>query len=131
MAKNESFAFETTLSTKTYKEKIEYAKQKGYTVTLIYFWLQNIELAKERVKIRVFEGGHNIQPEIIERIYIKGIKNLFDLYLPVVHGALLFDNSFGKPLLIAQKTIEGGLIIYEENKFNEIKKYYDHSKRTK
>ena len=62
----------------------------------MFFWLQSIELAKERVKIRVSEGGHNIEPEIIERRYIKGIKNLFDIYLPIIDGALIFDNSEGK-----------------------------------
>lgn len=50
---NESFAFETTLSTKSYKNKIIEAKEKGYTTTLLFFWLRNIDLAKERVKIRV------------------------------------------------------------------------------
>jgi predicted ABC-type ATPase len=90
---NESFAFETTLSTKSYKQKIINAKQNGYTITLLFFWLQSIELAKERVRIRVLEGGHNIAPEIIERRYYKGIKNLFEIYLPIVDGALIFDNS--------------------------------------
>jgi len=77
LKENQSFAFETTLSAKSYKNKIRNAKEKGYTVTLLFFWLQNVELAKERVKIRVSEGGHNIEPEVIERRYINGIKNLF------------------------------------------------------
>lgn len=98
----ESFAFETTLATRSHKKKIELAKRKGYSITLLFFWLQNIELAKERVKIRVSEGGHNIEPGVIERRYIKGIRNLFDIYLPVVDNALIFDNSFTKPLLIAK-----------------------------
>lgn len=70
---NKSFAFETTLATKSYKSKIIDAKVKGYTVTLLFFWLQNVELAKERVKVRVSEGGHNIEPNIIERKYFNGI----------------------------------------------------------
>ena len=71
LKENESFAFETTLSTRSYKNTVEYAKQNGYTVTLLFFWLQNIELAKERVRIRVSEGGHNIEPDVIERRYIR------------------------------------------------------------
>jgi predicted ABC-type ATPase len=82
--KEENFAFETTLSTKTYKQKIQFAKQNGYNTTLLFFWLQNTELAKERVKIRVNEGGHNIPKDVIERRYINGIKNLFDIYLELV-----------------------------------------------
>jgi predicted ABC-type ATPase len=41
LSKNENFAFETTLSTKSYKSKINEAKYKGYRVTLLFFWLQN------------------------------------------------------------------------------------------
>jgi len=127
---NESFAFETTLSTISYKNKIIEAKQNNYTATLLFFWLKNVELAKERVKIRVSEGGHNIESDIIERRYIKGIINLFEIYLPIVDGALIFDNSFGKPELLASKIVDEQLKIIEENKFNELKRYYDNSRKT-
>jgi len=82
LKENESFAFETTLSTRSYRNKIIQAKKQGYTITLLFFWLNNIELAKERVKTRVKEGGHNIPENVIERRYFKGIFNLFDIYLP-------------------------------------------------
>jgi predicted ABC-type ATPase len=118
---NQSFAFETTLSTKSYKSKILEAKEKGYTVTLLFFWLQNVELAKARVKMRVSEGGHNIEPEIIERRYFRGIENLFKIYLPIVDGAIIFDNSNGKHELLAEKTVDGQLNIIDSNKFNELK----------
>lgn len=124
---DENFAFETTLSTKSYKNKIDEAREKGYRITLLFFWLQNIELAKERVKIRVFEGGHNIEPDVIERRYIRGIKNLFDIYLPIVDGALIFDNSEGKHELLADKQIDGLLSIVNQEKFNLLKKYYDNN----
>jgi predicted ABC-type ATPase len=122
---NESFAFETTLSTKSYRNKIVEAKENGYRVTLLFFWLQNIELAKERVKIRVSEGGHNIEPEIIERRYTKGIKNLFDIYLPIVDGALIFDNSQGRHELLADMRIDGQLNIVNPEKFTLLKDHYD------
>jgi predicted ABC-type ATPase len=71
--------------------------------------------------------GHNIEPQVIERRYYKGIKNLFDIYLPIVDGAFIFDNSLGKHQLLAQKLVNGQLTIINENKFNELKIYYDHS----
>jgi predicted ABC-type ATPase len=125
LSENENFAFETTLSSKSYKNKIVEAKKKGYRVTLLFFWLQNTELAKERVKTRVFEGGHNIKPDVIERRYIRGIKNLFDVYLPIVDGALIFDNSEGKHELLADKQIDGILNIVNQKKFNLLKRYYE------
>lgn len=122
---NENFAFETTLSTKSYRNKLLQAREKGFTITLLFFWLQNVELAKERVRIRVVEGGHNIDSQIIERRYYKGIENLFDIYLPIVDGALIFDNSEGKPELIAEKTIDSELIIIDNFKFKALKNHYD------
>lgn len=127
LKENESFAFETTLSTRSYKRKIQEAKEKGYTVTLLFFWLQNTVLAKERVKIRVSEGGHNIESEVIERRYQRGIINLFEIYLPIVDGAFIFDNSQGKHELLAQKMVDEQLTIIDKAKFNKLKKYYDHS----
>lgn len=90
LRENESFAFETTLSTKSYKQKILQAKRQGYTVTLLFFWLNNIELAKQRVRTRVIEGGHNIPEDVIERRYLKGIYNLFDIYLPTNRWSINF-----------------------------------------
>lgn len=123
----ENFALETTLATKIYRIKIEEAKRNGYLVTLLFFWLQNVELAKERVKVRVQEGEHHIDNDIIERRYIRGIKNLFDIYLPIVDGALLFDNSAGKHELLAQKTADGLLTIMDSVKFDKLKSVYDNS----
>ena len=116
----ESFAFETTLATKSYRNKIKEAKQKGFNVTLLFFWLQNVELAKERVKIRVTEGGHDIETNVIERRYKNGIKNLFNIYLPITDGALIFDNSLGKHELLAEKTVDGKLAIINKAKFKQL-----------
>lgn len=127
---NESFAFETTLSTRSYKNKIIAAKTKGYTVMLIFFWLQSVELARERVKTRVAEGGHNIAPDVIERRYIKGIKNLFDIYLPLMDDLFIFDNSDGNHELILQKTVDKRMTVFNEQKLNQLRKYYDHSRKT-
>jgi predicted ABC-type ATPase len=125
LAAGKTFAFETTLATRSYKPKIEEAKQQGYQVILLFFWLNNVELAKERVKTRVAEGGHNIEPDVIERRYVKGIYNLFDLYMPIVDQASIFDNSVETPKLIAKKASDTEIEIIDEYKFNQLKQYYD------
>jgi len=121
LKENKSFAFETTLATRSYKTKILNAKKQGYTTSLLFFWLDNIELAKERVRTRVLEGGHDIPENVIERRYIRGIKNLFEIYLPIVDRTLIFDNSYGKHELIAK--INAETTIYDKQKFNALKKY--------
>jgi predicted ABC-type ATPase len=128
MKSNGNFAFETTLATKSYKPKILFAQEKGYNVTLLFFWLQNVELAIERVRIRVKEGGHNIETEIITRRYVNGIKNLFNIYLPLADEVMIFDNSEIKYELIADKTIDSEINILNQTKFNQLKnKYIDNA----
>lgn len=46
-----------------------------------------------RVKSRVKQGGHSIEEEVIKRRYFKGIKNLINLYLPLVNTVAVFDGS--------------------------------------
>ena len=125
LKKGVSFSFETTLSTKSYRGLILKAKEQGYKVTLLYFWLQTIELAKERVKTRVLEGGHDIPEDVIERRYERGIKNLFDIYMDIVDAVLIFDNSFGKHQLIAQTNNFNKFVIIEEMKFSQLKSYFN------
>jgi len=119
---NQDFSFETTLSTKSFLNTIEKAKSKGYYVTLIFFWLESIELAKDRVRKRVMEGGHNIESDVIERRYKAGIKNLFKLYCSKVDSLLIYDNSKAESQLIAEKVIEDDLFtIHNSQKFNALK----------
>lgn len=122
---NQNFAFETTLSTKSHKNRIFEAKEKGFNTILIFFWLQSIKLAKERVKVRVQEGGHDVDPILIERRYKKGIINLFDIYLPIIDEALIIDNSSGKPVLIAEKSETGDLHVTDADRFNKLKRVYE------
>lgn len=120
----ENFAFETTLATKSYRSKIIAAKEKGYNISLVYFWLQNVELAIERVKSRVLEGGHDIAGDIIKRRYINGIKNLFNIYIPLVDEAMIYDNSEGIHDLIAIKSLESELTVLNEIKYKSLRDYY-------
>jgi len=99
------------------------AKESGYQVTLLFFWLQNHELAIERVKTRVLEGGHNIEPDIIKRRYFRGLKNLFELYFNLPDNIMIFDNSDEMPELIAEKSNNSELRILNIIKYNQMKQH--------
>lgn len=73
MDDNVDFAFETTLSTRSYVPLIKKAQQKEYVVTLLFFWLNSSELAKQRVAKRVSNGGHNIPADVIDRRYTRNL----------------------------------------------------------
>ena len=125
LQKGETFAFETTLATKSYKQKIEWAQANGYEVTLLFFWLDSPNMAKKRVAQRVAEGGHSIPSETIERRYYNGIANLFAIYIDMVDICYIFDNSEGRKELIAQKERHKDIVIYNNDKFNLMKNNYE------
>jgi predicted ABC-type ATPase len=127
----ENFAFETTLALKGYRSMILEAQANNYHVTLLFFWLKSVELAIQRVKIRVEEGGHHIEKEIIERRYKNGIVNLFKLYLPIVDSTMIFDNSEGKHDMIAEKRKDREIEVLNEDKFAELKQYFHETERKK
>lgn len=117
------FSFETTLSAKSFVNVIKEAHEKGYFISLVFFWLNSKELAIERVKTRVSEGGHNIPVDIIKKRYDAGIKNLFKLYIPVCDYWLLIDNSLGNLDVIAEGSKQEKLNLLNELIWEKINIY--------
>jgi predicted ABC-type ATPase len=96
------FAIETTLSSRNYLLKVPEWKKQGYQVIMVYFWLINPELALERINDRVKKGGHSVSNDIVLRRYYRGIKNLFDYFIPVCDYWLIVDNSTEIPVIICE-----------------------------
>lgn len=120
---NVSFSIETTLATRSYFNLVEQAHQQGYLVTLLYFWLSSPELAVQRVAERVSKGGHDIPTDIIHRRYQLGIKNLFNIYMPIVDAWMMVDNSLLPREIIAKGGLSQSIDIHNAYKFNIIKSY--------
>jgi predicted ABC-type ATPase len=99
-AGSESFAFETTLSGRTYAQMIPEWHKVGYRIKLVYLRLPDVQTAIERVKNRVRQGGHNVPEQIIRRRYEKGWYNFQHLYKRLVDAWVLFDNSSPRPKLL-------------------------------
>jgi predicted ABC-type ATPase len=121
IANKKDFAFETTLATKSYVNTIKRAKQKGYQIVLVYFWLDSVSLAIERVRIRVHDGGHNIPEPVIIRRYFSGLSNLFNLYIPICDYWMIFDNSTAPSELVAEGYSSGEMEIINPETFEKIK----------
>lgn len=115
------FAFETTLSGKSYATLLNELKKKGYGIHLFFLWIPSPELAIARIKDRVAEGGHNVPAEDVRRRFIRGVHNFFSLYEPLVDSWMLFDNSRAKPVLIAKRR-NGRIEAIDEDLFKIIKK---------
>lgn len=100
--KNDSFAFETTLSGRSYARHIPRWQLDGYLVKLFFLRLESPELAIARVQQRVREGGHNIPEHIIRRRFLSGLNNFENLYKSLVNEWALYDNSSSEPVLIEE-----------------------------
>ncbi len=108
------FAFETTLSGKSYVSLLTDLKAKGYSLHLFFLWIPTPELAIARIKDRVAEGGHYVPAEDVRRRFVRGISNFFALYEPLLDSWMLFDNSKAKPVLISKRRNGHREVVNEE-----------------
>lgn len=121
-SQQKSFVIETTLATKSYVPFIADCKQKGYKIVLLYFWLNDYELAISRVEKRVKMGGHNIPTDVIERRYNAGIRNLINLYIPICDEWNVYDNSPSPAVKIASGVFNNEINIANFEGWNFINK---------
>ncbi len=88
-----SFAFETTLASRSFVSRLTALRQSCYEVTIVILWLASAELAISRVQERVRSGGHHVPEDIVRRRYNRGLENFFRLYRQVCHDWRFYDNS--------------------------------------
>lgn len=119
--RGEDFAIETTLATRSLKRTITHAHEQGYSVTILYFWLNSPELAVERVRARVAAGGHNIPEQVIRRRYTAGLHYFFNVYRALADRWILADNS-KIPFKVVAEGWKGILNIKDEEIYSTIEK---------
>jgi predicted ABC-type ATPase len=118
--RRDDFCIETTLATRALIKMVRTAQQKGYYVTVLYFWLNSPELAIRRVAARVTAGGHDIAEETIRRRYSVGLNYLFHYYMQVCDKWILADNS-DPPFQIVAEGTRKGLAIRDMGRYKIIR----------
>jgi predicted ABC-type ATPase len=98
--RREDFAFETTLSGRTYVPLIRSIRTSGYRVHVFYLWIPNTEMALARIRDRVEGGGHDVPATDVRRRYRRTLRNLFLLYRRELDSLHFFDNSIPDPRLV-------------------------------
>lgn len=87
-----SFNQETTLSGKSIIKNIKIAKEKGFYIVMNYIGVESVQIAKERVRLRVSKGGHGISDGAIERRYVDSLNNLNDV-IEICDEINIYDNT--------------------------------------
>ena len=98
--RRDSFAFETTLSGRRYARMIPRWQGMSYRIKLVFLYLKDVEIAVERVRVRVRQGGHSVPEDVIRRRYEAGRKNFQQVYKRLADTWVLYDNSGERPLLL-------------------------------
>ena len=114
LALRRDFAFESTLSGRTYAKMLREARAAGYEVRLCYLWLPNVAISLSRVRQRVRKGGHDVPKADLRRRFLPSLRNFFSLYLPLADEALLFNAAGSPPKLIARWQGRTALLIEPE-----------------
>lgn len=113
------FGFETTLAGRSQAFLLKELRTHGYRIHLFFLWLPDLELALNRIRDRVRAGGHDVPEATVRRRAMRGIVNLFRLYLPLLDSWLIFDNAGESPRSVAFGLGEERYI-YDEETFGRI-----------
>ncbi|MBD7913801.1 zeta toxin family protein [Clostridium sp. Sa3CUN1] len=107
-----SFNQETTLSGKSIIRNIKFAKENGFYIVMNYVGVENPNIAKERVRIRVSKGGHGIPDKDIERRYYDSLNNLNNVII-ICDEVNIFDNT---DVLKEVIYLKNGKLIWKDRK---------------
>ena len=116
------FAFESTLSSRTFAPFLRTLKARGYAVAIFYFSLTNAQLAIRRIKLRVALGGHDVPSDVVKRRFGRSLSNFFNLYAPLADEWALFDNSSSSRVLPVAKQQANQLTVTETNTWRQLQK---------
>jgi predicted ABC-type ATPase len=88
-----SFAFETTLASRSFAPWIRKLLQRDYQFHLLFLWLPSADFAVQRVADRVRLGGHGVPEATIRRRYTAGLRNFFTSYQRLATTWRVYDNA--------------------------------------
>ena len=98
------FAFESTLSGRTYLRLLNQWKQQGYLIEIIFLSLPSVGIALQRIAARVRQGGHDVSRRDAIRRFHRSWRNFHMFYRSIAHQWAVYDNSGDAP-----RFIEGNL----------------------
>lgn len=102
IARDETFAFESTLSGTTYIRLLKQARRQGFLLYLHYLWLPSPAIAVARVRERVKKGGHDVPESDVRRRFGRSLRHFVNDYAPLADRWAVWDNQTSPPRLLAE-----------------------------
>lgn len=88
-----NLVLETTLSGLGARGTFDLLHRQGYVVTLAFIFLDTPEMCIQRVRERVWKGGHDVPPEDVVRRFHRSKVNFWGVYRELADHWHLFHNS--------------------------------------
>lgn len=98
----QDFAFESTLSGRTYLRLLKRWKASGYRIELVFLSLPSVELALQRIAARVRQGGHDVPRADVVRRFNRSWRNFPLIYRELADMWAIYDNAGESPRLLEE-----------------------------
>jgi len=109
---HQTIGVETVLSTPKYRALVEQARGHGFSVNLIYVFLDSVDLNIERVQLRVEKGGHAVPEDRIRSRRTRSFAQ-FAWFFAESDTVDVYDNSGASPQLVMTKR-DGSVTVYDD-----------------
>jgi predicted ABC-type ATPase len=117
--KGEDFAFETTLSGRSYAKFLTELKSNGWKIILFYLWIPGAKFSAARVQQRVESGGQDIPADAIARRYSRTVSNFLYVFIPLCDEAFCYDSSNPSPIQVFKEKY-GERIVFDPGRYETI-----------
>ena len=93
IAQRISFVCESTLSGLTMQNLVASARDRGYSVTIAFLFVESADVCVARVAGRVRAGGHDVPEPDIRRRFMRSIRNFWSIYRELADSWVLLYNG--------------------------------------
>lgn len=119
IAQGKSAAVETVLSSKKFLPLVRAARRRRYQTRLIFIALPTVELALERIRSRVAQGGHDVPETKVRERWSRAHDNLV-MFMRTVDDVLIFSNVGEIPIPVAERVGRSPLRFLNEGALPEV-----------
>ncbi len=114
LERGESFILESTLSGLSLKKSLVKVREKNFTISVFFVYLDSVDLCISRIATRVAKGGHYVPNDDVRRRFSRANRNFWHDYKELADDWFLFFNAVDSFEQIADGDKNGRTIIDEK-----------------